>query len=76
MTSDARFISALKLIRPTRDVLTVGHHFVIASGTILLAIAYPTAMNASNSILTKILSLNTCQWRFAVGVIYRCAILK
>lgn len=76
MASNARLVSALELISSTRNVLTVGHHLVIATGTILFAITNPWTMNARNAVFAEIFSLNTRHWSFPVTVVDCCAILK
>lgn len=76
MTGDARFISALILIRTTSDVLTVWHHFVIAPRAILLAVANPTAVNARDSVFAEIFRLNACHWQLSLVDVDRRAVLK
>jgi len=55
VTGDAGPVSALILIRTTRDVLTQRRHLVIAAGTICFAIAYPAPMDARNAVFALIL---------------------
>lgn len=74
MTGDARFVRALVLIRSTCDVLTVWHHFVVARGTILFAVAYPASVNARDAVLAQIFRLHTRHRRFPMTVVYRRAV--
>lgn len=76
MTGDARLVRALVLIRSTCDVLTVRHHLVVARGAILLAVAYPAAMNARDAVLAQIFRLHTRHRRFPMTVVYRRTVLQ
>lgn len=75
IAGDARFISTLELIRTTCKILTVGHHFVVAAGTIALTIANPTFMDASDAVLAQIFRSDARLSFLPVTVIYRCAVL-
>lgn len=68
MTRNAAAISALELIRAASDVLAVGSELVIAVGTVVIAIADPTVVQAGDTILALILVrlADTLHWSGAV----------
>lgn len=60
---DARAITALELIRATRNVLAVGLRLVLASWTILLAVAQPPLVDARHPVVALELGRPTRQER-------------
>lgn len=68
MTSNAAAISALELIWTASDVLAVGCELVIAIGTVVVAVADPTVVQAGDAILALILVrlADTQSWSGAV----------